>query len=78
MLGFKAHSTDRAARIFLRHDEDALKDMIKNRTGPSSYRDLTSERITELEEMILKDIKEMEKAEADNISDNGESDKNEK
>ena len=78
MLGFKAHTTDRAARIFLRHDEDALKDMIKNRTGPSSYRDLTSERITELEEMILKDIKEIEKAEADNISDTGEPDNKEK
>lgn len=68
MLGFKSQTCDRAARIFLRHDEEALKDMIKDRTEASSYRDLTTERITELEEMILNDIKNIEIAEADNVS----------
>jgi monovalent cation:H+ antiporter-2, CPA2 family len=68
MLGFKAQTCDRAARIFLRHDEDALIELIKNETETSSYSDLTTERISELEELILKDIKKIEIAEADNVS----------
>jgi monovalent cation:proton antiporter-2 (CPA2) family protein len=58
MIGFRAYQTHRAARTFLKHDERVLVDLIKHRHDSKSYISVAKEKITELEELILRDIKD--------------------
>ncbi|WP_304063058.1 monovalent cation:proton antiporter-2 (CPA2) family protein [Pedobacter glucosidilyticus] len=58
MIGFRAYQTHRAARTFLKHDERVLSDLIKHRHDSKSYISVAKEKITELEELILRDIKD--------------------
>lgn len=58
MIGFRAYQTHRAARTFLKHDERVLADLIKHRHDTKSYISVAKEKITELEELILRDIKD--------------------
>ncbi|QEK53154.1 potassium transporter [Pedobacter aquae] len=58
MIGFRAYQTHRAARTFLKHDERVLADLIKHRHDSKSYISVAKEKITELEELILRDIKD--------------------
>jgi monovalent cation:proton antiporter-2 (CPA2) family protein len=65
MLGLRAYNTHRAARTFLRHDEKALTELLSYRNNTSSYIKVARERITELEELILNDMKDIEITERD-------------
>ncbi|KHJ39477.1 glutathione-regulated potassium-efflux system protein KefC [Pedobacter glucosidilyticus] len=58
MIGFRAYQTHRAARTFLKHDERVLADLIKHRHDSKSYISVAKEKITELEELILRDMKD--------------------
>jgi monovalent cation:proton antiporter-2 (CPA2) family protein len=60
MLGLRSYNTHRAARTFLRHDEKALTELLNYRNNTSSYIKVARQRITELEELILSDMKDIE------------------
>lgn len=65
MLGLRAYQTQRAAKTFLKHDERSMAELIKYRNDNSSYIAVAKERITELEELILRDMKDEEILERD-------------
>ena len=65
MLGFRAYQTQRAAKIFLKHDEKSLAELMRFRNDENSYISVAKEQITELEEMILRDLKDEEILERD-------------
>jgi monovalent cation:proton antiporter-2 (CPA2) family protein len=70
MLGFRAYKTHRAARTFLKHDEKSLIDLINLRNDSSSYISVAKEKITELEDLILRDLKDEQILERDMGWDN--------
>ncbi|GAB2549243.1 monovalent cation:proton antiporter-2 (CPA2) family protein [Spirosoma aerophilum] len=55
MLGGRAYYTERSARLFRRHDEDALKEQADVRGDKSQYFNTTRRQIKELEELIRSD-----------------------
>ncbi len=65
MLGHRAYNTHRAARVFLKQDEKALSELVNYRNDDKSYISIAKERISELEELILRDMKEEEILERD-------------
>lgn len=65
MLGLRAYNTHRAARTFLRHDEKALTELLNYRKDTSSYIKVARDRIAELEELILRDMRDIEITERD-------------
>ncbi|WP_026897519.1 monovalent cation:proton antiporter-2 (CPA2) family protein [Daejeonella oryzae] len=65
MLGQRAYQTQRAAKTFLKHDENSLSELIKYRNDSKSYINVAKEQITELEELILRDMKDEEILERD-------------
>lgn len=65
MLGFRAYQTQRAAKTFLKHDERSLAELVKHRKDKNSYMAISKEQITELEEMILRDLKDEDILERD-------------
>ncbi|MDO1447134.1 monovalent cation:proton antiporter-2 (CPA2) family protein [Rhodocytophaga aerolata] len=56
LLGFRAYSVQRAAQLFLRHDEQALKGLAAVRDDRKQYINVARERIEELEQTILSDL----------------------
>ena len=62
LLGFRMYQAKRAANIFRKYDEKALKHLSSIRSNTQEYIDLTREKISELEEFITSDIKEAEKS----------------
>ena len=55
LLGGRAYYAERSARLFRRHDEDALQEQAAVRGDRSQYFDTTRRRIKELEELIRSD-----------------------
>jgi voltage-gated potassium channel Kch len=56
LLGFRAYSVQRAAQLFLKHDEKALKGLAAVRDDRKQYINAARDRIEELEQTILADI----------------------
>ncbi len=56
LLGFRAHSAQRAAHMFLKHDEEALKKLASLRNDGKQYVRTAREFIAELETLIQSDI----------------------
>jgi voltage-gated potassium channel Kch len=65
MLGARAYHAQRAAKAFLMHDERSLTQLMKNRKDKDSYTTISKEQITELEELILRDMKDEDILERD-------------
>jgi monovalent cation:proton antiporter-2 (CPA2) family protein len=55
MLGVRAHKAHRAAQTFLKHDENALRDLAKLHKDRKEYLNAAKEYIAELEEIIRAD-----------------------
>jgi len=62
LLGYRAYQAKRAAYIFKKHDQKALKHLASIRNDRQEYINLTREKISELEDFILSDKKQMEEA----------------
>jgi CPA2 family monovalent cation:H+ antiporter-2/glutathione-regulated potassium-efflux system protein KefB len=62
LLGFRKYQAQRAANMFRKHDEKALKHLASIRGDRQKYIDLTREKISELEEFIISDIREAEES----------------
>lgn len=60
LLGFRMYQAQRAANIFRKHDEKALKHLASIRNNRQEYINLTREKISELEEFITSDTREAE------------------
>jgi monovalent cation:proton antiporter-2 (CPA2) family protein len=56
LLGYRAYSVQRAARLFLEHDEKALKGLAAVRDDRKEYINVARERIEELQQTILTDV----------------------
>ena len=56
LLGHPAHQAHRAARTFLHHDEESVKDLGKMRHDRSAYFSAARERIKALEELLLTEL----------------------
>jgi hypothetical protein len=56
LLGFRAYQAHRAAQRFLRHDEQALRDLTADRGDTALYISLARQRIEELERMLKADL----------------------
>jgi monovalent cation:proton antiporter-2 (CPA2) family protein len=56
LLGFRAHQAHRASQRFLRHDEQALRDLTAERGDRAAYISLARQRIEELEQMLRADL----------------------
>jgi CPA2 family monovalent cation:H+ antiporter-2/glutathione-regulated potassium-efflux system protein KefB len=56
VLGFRAYQAHRAAQRFLRHDEQALRDLTAERGDRAAYISLARQRIEELEQMLQADL----------------------
>lgn len=59
LLGYRAYTAQRAARTFLRYDEQKLKDLAKVRDNEKEYINQAREYIEELEEIIKADMKQL-------------------
>ena len=55
-LGFRAHQAHRAAQIFRRHDERALRELAQMRHDRKRYLSAARRRIEELEELLESDL----------------------
>jgi Kef-type K+ transport system membrane component KefB/voltage-gated potassium channel Kch len=55
-LGRPAHQSHRAARTFLRHDEDSVRELGRMRHDRSAYLSAARERISALEELMLSEL----------------------
>lgn len=55
LLGIRAHRAHRAAQTFLKHDENALRDLAKIHKDRKEYLSAAKEYIAELEELIQTD-----------------------
>jgi voltage-gated potassium channel Kch len=55
-LGRPAHQAHRAARTFLRHDEESVRDLGRMRHDRSAYLTAAREKIHALEELLLTDL----------------------
>ncbi len=60
LLGYRQYQAQRAANIFRKHDEKALKHLASIRNDRQQYIDLTREKISELEDFITSDIRQAE------------------
>lgn len=58
MLGFRAHRAHRAAKMFLKHDEKALRSLTQVRGNKKEYLSAARQYIAELEELIMSDLQE--------------------
>ena len=58
MLGIRAHRAHRAAKIFLKHDENALRELAKLHKDRKEYLNAAKQYIAELEEIIQGDSAE--------------------
>ncbi len=55
-LGFRAYRTERAARVFRRHDEDSLVELSKMRFEKGNYFSAVREQINYLEQALVDDL----------------------
>ncbi|MFN7120199.1 MAG: hypothetical protein ACK4TA_25645 [Saprospiraceae bacterium] len=58
LLGIRAYHAERAARKFFKHDEKALKSLAAVRDDQKAYIDTARQRIEELENMLLADLRD--------------------
>jgi len=58
LLGFRAYHAQRAARTFLRHDEESVRLMAEMRGDRARYINAARERIADLERMLLADLED--------------------
>jgi len=58
ILGHRAYRATRAARTFKKHDEKALKHLAAVRGDRKQYLNTTREKIAQLEELMLSDLKD--------------------
>ena len=58
MLGFRSYQAQKAAKVFLRHDEKSMIELMKHRKNINLHMEVSKEQITELEAMILRDMKD--------------------
>ena len=65
LLGHRGYHAQRAARQFLRHDEESVRLMTSARTDRSSYISLARDRIADLERTLLADLEDREGLERD-------------
>ena len=66
LLGFRAYTAQRAARVFRRHDEEAVRAMAALRGDSARYIESARSRIAELEQLLQADL-----AERDEFRDEG-------
>lgn len=62
LLGFRIYQAQRAAYTFRKHDESSLKHLSSIRNDHQQYLDLTREKISELEDFILADMRQEEES----------------
>ncbi len=55
MLGVRAYRAQRAAKIFLQHDEEVLRELARHKADRKAYINVARQRIAELEELIKAD-----------------------
>ncbi len=60
LLGHRAYRAQRAARIFLKHDEKAMKQLAALRFDRDKYMNFAKDRIAEMEELLMADLRERE------------------
>jgi len=58
LLGFRAYQAGRAARTFLRHDEESMRELAKMRGDRATYFSAARGRIADLERMLLADLED--------------------
>ena len=56
LLGFRAYQVGRAARRFLRHDEESMRELATMRGDRATYFRMARRRIEELERVLLADL----------------------
>ncbi len=56
LLGFRAHQAHRAAKTFLRHDEDALRELARERHDEVAYLNRSRQSIHDLEQLLLSEL----------------------
>jgi CPA2 family monovalent cation:H+ antiporter-2 len=59
LVGFRGYQAGRAARTFLRHDEESVRELAKLRGDRASYIDLARARIEALERLLLADLEDV-------------------
>jgi CPA2 family monovalent cation:H+ antiporter-2/glutathione-regulated potassium-efflux system protein KefB len=62
LLGFRLYQAQRVAYTFRKYDEKALKHLSSIRNDHQKYMDLTREKISELEDFILADMRQEEES----------------
>lgn len=62
LLGFRSYQAQRAAHIFRKHDEKALKHFAAIRENNQEFINLSREKISELEEFINSDMQQSDEA----------------
>jgi voltage-gated potassium channel Kch len=58
LLGFRAYQAGRAARTFLRYDEESMRELAKMRGDRTTYFSVARGRIADLERMLLADLED--------------------
>jgi monovalent cation:proton antiporter-2 (CPA2) family protein len=58
LLGFRAYQAGRAARTFLRHDEESMRELAKTRGDRATYFSVARGRIADLERMLRADLED--------------------
>jgi hypothetical protein len=56
LLGFRSFQAQRAARTFLRHDEEALRELVTMRHDRKQYLNTARQHIRNLEEILLAEL----------------------
>jgi voltage-gated potassium channel Kch len=64
LLGRRAYQAERAARLFRRHDEDAMDELRAVREDREAYLGVARRRIADLEQTLLADLTEAKETEA--------------
>jgi monovalent cation:proton antiporter-2 (CPA2) family protein len=64
LLGRRAYQAERAARMFRRHDEDAMDELRAVRQDREAYLGVARRRIADLERTLLADLNEVKETEA--------------
>jgi CPA2 family monovalent cation:H+ antiporter-2 len=64
LLGRRAYQAERAARMFRRHDDDALDELRAVRQDREAYLGVARRRIADLEQTLLADLNEAKETEA--------------
>jgi len=62
LLGVRAYAAQRAARAFLRHDEESVRELAARRGDEKEYVSAARERIADLERLMREDLEQRERS----------------